>query len=58
MARGSRKTNIARMRAALYETLPFYDKADMPGEDYVLSPGDLAKFAADVCRQYDALCEE
>lgn len=41
-----------RMRAALHEVWKYYDEA---GESYVLAPDNLAKFAADLCKEYQNL---
>ena len=39
-----------RMRAALHEVWKYYDEAGESGENYV-----LAKFAADLCKEYQNL---
>ena len=43
-----------RMRAALHEVWKYYDEAGESGENYVLAPDNLAKFATDLCREYEA----
>lgn len=43
-----------RMRAALYEVRKYYDEAGEGGSDYMLDPGNLAKFA-DLCREYERM---
>lgn len=43
-----------RMRAALHEVWQYYDEAGESGENYVLAPDNLAKFATDLCREYEA----
>jgi hypothetical protein len=42
-----------RMRAALHETWKYYDEAGESGENYVLDLDNLAKFAADLCKEYE-----
>lgn len=42
-----------RMRAALHEVWKYYDEAGESGENYVLDPDNLAKFAADLCKEYE-----
>ncbi|RGN23160.1 hypothetical protein DXB68_10250 [Bifidobacterium longum] len=42
-----------RMEAALHETWKYYDEAGESGENYVLDPDNLAKFAADLCKEYE-----
>lgn len=42
-----------RMRAALHEVWKYYDEAGESGENYVLAPDNLAKFAADLCKEYE-----
>lgn len=44
-----------RMRAALHEVWKYYDEAGESGENYVLAPDNLAKFAADLCKEYQNL---
>lgn len=44
-----------RMRAALHEVWKYYDEAGGSGENYVLAPDNLAKFAADLCKEYQNL---
>ena len=44
-----------RMRAALHEVWKYYDEAVESGENYVLAPDNLAKFAADLCKEYQNL---
>ncbi len=42
-----------RMRAALHEVWKYYDEAGGSGENYVLAPDNLAKFAANLCKEYE-----
>lgn len=42
-----------RMRVALYEVWKYYYEAGESGESYVLDPDNLAKFAADLCKEYE-----
>lgn len=44
-----------RMRAALHEVWKYYDEAGESGENYVLAPDNLGKFAADLCKEYQNL---
>ena len=41
-----------RMEAALHEVWKYYDEAGESNADYVLNPDNLAKFAADLCKEY------
>ena len=41
------------IRAALHEVWKYYDEAGESGENYVLAPDNLAKFAADLCKEYE-----
>nr|DAZ04991.1 MAG TPA: hypothetical protein [Caudoviricetes sp.] len=42
-----------RMEAALHEVWKYYDEAGESGENYVLDPDNLTKFAADLCKEYE-----
>ena len=42
-----------RMRAALHEVWKYYDEAGESGESYMLDPDNLAKFAANLCKEYE-----
>lgn len=46
--------NAKRMEAALYEVWKYYDEAGESGESYVLDPDNLSRFAADLCKEYEA----
>lgn len=42
--------NAKRMEAALHEVWKWYDEAGESGESYMLDPDNLAKFAANLCK--------
>ena len=42
-----------RMENALREVLKYYDEAGEAGKNYELAPDNLAKFAADLCKEYE-----
>lgn len=44
--------NVERMEKALHEVWKYYDEAGETGENYELDPDNLAKFAADLCKEY------
>lgn len=44
--------DVERMAKALHEVWKYYDEAGETGENYVLDPDNLAKFAADLCKEY------
>lgn len=48
------KLDVAKMCAALSETWPAYDEADDEGMNYELAPSNLARFAADLCKEYES----
>lgn len=41
------------MENALREVLKYYDEAGEAGKNYKLAPDNLAKFAADLCKEYE-----
>ena len=45
--------NVERMEKALHEVWKYYDEAGESGKSYVLAPDNLAKFAADLCEEYE-----
>lgn len=47
--------NVERMEKALHEVWKYYDEAGETGENYELDPDNLAKFAADLCKEYQNL---
>lgn len=40
--------NVERMEKALHEVWKYYDEAGETGQNYVLDPDNLTKFAADL----------
>ncbi|MDL5509048.1 hypothetical protein QSU99_05060 [Bifidobacterium longum] len=48
-----RRQHAKRMENALREVLKYYDEAGEAGENYELAPDNLAKFAADLCKEYE-----
>lgn len=42
-----------RMRAALHEVWKYYDEAGRAGRTMCLPPDNLAKFAANLCKEYE-----
>lgn len=49
--------NVERMEKALHEVWKYYDEAGETGQNYVLDPDNLTKFAADLCKEYQNLDE-
>ena len=47
--------NVERMEKALHEVWKYYDEAGETGQNYVLDPDSLTKFAADLCKEYQNL---
>lgn len=45
--------NAKRMEAALHEVWKWYDEAGESRESYMLDPDNLAKFAANLCKEYE-----
>lgn len=45
--------NVERMEKALHEVWKYYDEAGETGQNYVLDPDNLTKFAADLCKEYE-----
>lgn len=45
--------NVERMEKALHEVWKYCDEAGETGQNYVLDPDNLAKFAADLSKEYE-----
>lgn len=52
---GGVQVNVERMEKALHEVWKYYDEAGETGQNYVLDPDNLTKFAADLCKEYQNL---
>lgn len=50
---GGVQVNVERMEKALHEVWKYYDEAGETGQNYVLDPDNLTKFAANLCKEYE-----